>query len=252
MVAVVVLVLRIEVDLDEHGEVLAACRMDALDDLAHDAKAPLYAPAVVIRALVERRIEEAREQVGVRGMELDAVDAGALEPHRGGDELLLDGMDLLDRERAGMAPLLERTRDDVREVVLIDGARPRMGDLRDERSTCRMGDGSCARKLRGERIVVDVDLVAIRTPARVDAAVSRDEGADAAARERLIHRILRLRHPARVIRQEAVDRRADDAVLEREMPQVHRGFDDAHGCFLSSFSSPAVSAIHRAAPAVST
>ena len=228
MVARMVFMLCVEVDFDEHGEILAAFFVDALDDFAHDAEAVLGAAAIRVRTLVERRVEEAREQIRVRGMELDAVDARILEPSGGQHEVRFDAMNLVHRQLARMAVLLEVARCDIREVVNADGARPGMGNLRHEFRALSVRELDSLAELVDVAVIEDVDLLLVRAAERIDAAVARDDEADAVLCERLVHRVFLIRHAAVFRWQEAVRGRADDAVLEGEVRKLQWLFDGAH------------------------
>lgn len=161
-------------------------------------------------------------------MELDAIAAGRLQALRRCDEALLDVMDLLHRQRARMAPLLERARDDVGEVLIVDGTRAGMVDLRDEARIVRMGNRDGLAELVRERVCVDVDLLGVGAAQRVHAAVARDDRAEVVLGQRLVHRVLCRRHVAVFPCEEAVHSRTDDAVLQGKMLQLQRHFDDAH------------------------
>ena len=161
-------------------------------------------------------------------MELDTVTAGRLQALRRCDEALLDVMDLFHRQRARMASLLERARDDVGEVLIVDGTRAGMVDLRDEARIVRMGNRDGLAELVRERVCVDVDLLGVGAAQRVHAAVARDDRAEVVLGQRLIHRVLCCCHVAVFPCEEAVHGRTDDAVLQGKMLQLQRRFDDAH------------------------
>ena len=62
-------------DLHLQVEVAADLRADRPDDLDDEPGAVLERPAVLVRAVVDRRAEELRDQVAVRAVQLDAVEA---------------------------------------------------------------------------------------------------------------------------------------------------------------------------------
>ena len=228
-----IFMLRIEVDLDEHWEIIAAFLVNALDDLAHDAEAVLGAAAICIRAFVERRIEETRKEIRVCGMELDAVDARVLEACGRENEVRFDAMDFIDDQFARMTILLEPARRDVCEVVDADGTRAGMGNLRHERRALCVHELGGLAELVDIAVVKNIDLLLVRTAERIDAAVARDDEADAVFRERFIHRVFFVRHMAVLRWQEAVRGRADDAVFDMDVREIERGFDGAHFVLLS-------------------
>ena len=67
----------------------------------HDARAVLRRAAVAVVAAVGLGAEEGAEDVAVGAVELDAVEAGLLGAHGGGDEVLGQLLDLAGGERAG-------------------------------------------------------------------------------------------------------------------------------------------------------
>ena len=161
-------------------------------------------------------------------MELDAVAARLLQTLCRFNEALLDVVDLLHRQRARMAALLERARDDVDEVLVVDGTRASVVDLRDEAHIVRMGNRDSLAELVRKAVLVDVDLFRIGEAQRVYAAVARDDRADAVLRQYLIHVVFGRRHVAVFPCEETVHGRADDPVLQSKVLQLQRRFDDAH------------------------
>ena len=100
-----------------HRIVLAAARLDRLDDLGGEAQPVLQAAAVFVRALVEHRDGELVEQVAfVNGMDLDAVEARLLRDFGRVGELAHIGLHLdvgqLAADDAGEPAMRDRRRAD--------------------------------------------------------------------------------------------------------------------------------------------
>ena len=92
----------IAVDADGDREFRPAEGLDAHDDLGHETHPALKAPAVLVRALVGVRRQELADQVAVRRVDLDAVEAGLLGDDRAGDEFSHHGFHFIGGERAGL------------------------------------------------------------------------------------------------------------------------------------------------------
>ena len=96
--AIGVLVAR---DTDVDDEVLAATLANLGDDLEQEAHAGVERATVLVGTLVIERGQKAAEHaMGVRRMDLDAIDAGLLHTHGGVAELMRELVDLIDRDGA--------------------------------------------------------------------------------------------------------------------------------------------------------
>ena len=96
--AIGVLVAR---DTDVDDEVLAAALTNLGDNLEQEAHAGVERATVLVGTLVVERGQKAAEHtVGVRRMDLDAIDAGLLHAHGSVAELMRELVDLVDRDGA--------------------------------------------------------------------------------------------------------------------------------------------------------
>ena len=86
-----------------HAEqkVWPAALAHALNNLVENAVAVLHGASVTIFTPVGFRAEELTEHVAVRPMQLHAIEAGLLGPHRGTHEVLNQLLNLGERERSG-------------------------------------------------------------------------------------------------------------------------------------------------------
>ncbi len=84
---------------DAEREVRAAAGADAVDDLEDEPAAVLERAAVTVVAPVVRAAQELAQDVAVRAVQFDAVEAGALGADRRGDEVLAQLFDLGQRQR---------------------------------------------------------------------------------------------------------------------------------------------------------
>ena len=91
----------LEAEAHGHGIVLAAGTSNLLADLAGKAQAVLEAAAVLVGTVVEERDRELINEVAlVDGVDLDAVEAGALRVEGTLAEAGYDSVDLVHRERS--------------------------------------------------------------------------------------------------------------------------------------------------------
>ncbi len=97
-------------DTHQHRHVVGNHGTDGIDHLDHDADAVLERSAVFVLALVDQRIEELRQQVAMRRMHLDRVEADLRGAPCGVAETTDDGMDLIHRQFAGHGIFAERLR----------------------------------------------------------------------------------------------------------------------------------------------
>ena len=96
--AIGVLVAR---DTDVDDEVLAAALANLGDDLEQEAHAGVERAAVLVGTLVVERGQKAAEHaMGVRRMDLNAIDAGLLHTHGGVAELMRELVNLINRDGA--------------------------------------------------------------------------------------------------------------------------------------------------------
>ena len=87
-------------DADVDDKVLAAALANLGDDLEQEAHTSVERAAVLIGTLVVERSQKAAEHtVGVRRMDLDAIDAGLLHTHGSVAKLMRELVDLVDRDR---------------------------------------------------------------------------------------------------------------------------------------------------------
>lgn len=157
------LVLELDrVDLDSEDEVIGDARLDGGRDLEGEPRPVLEAAAVLVGPLVRRRAQELRDQVAVGAVQLDAVEAGALEVCGGVREALDDAGDVLARRGAG-------------DAELADGVR----DQRD-----RAGADGVGLLLRARLSARVRDLCHDQAPVGLGARGERGEGVEARARER--------------------------------------------------------------------
>src|SRR5699024_6116459 len=93
-----------------HGEVLAAAFLYAADNLAHQSRAVFDRLAtVLVIAMVPHTRHEAQQEVAVRRMHFDAVEAGPLRTFGSGEVALLERRDLLERQPACRMAIRLRT-----------------------------------------------------------------------------------------------------------------------------------------------
>ena len=146
------------VDEDLHGEVLAAGALDALDDLAHEARAVLKAlRAVLVLAVVAVARQERLTDVVAGGVELDGVEASVLEHDGDVDEVLLHLLDLVEREVVGLGAGelgrrggVESAEGGAHEAQLVAAHAARLVD----RGSHLVEDGvACVAHLVGSRVV---------------------------------------------------------------------------------------------------
>jgi len=83
-------------------ELRAGAGAHAGDDLVHDAGAIVGRATIVVGAPVGFRAEKGAENIAVCTVQLDAVEAGLLGAHRGGDEILDQRFDFALIKRAGL------------------------------------------------------------------------------------------------------------------------------------------------------
>ena len=161
-------------------------------------------------------------------MELDAVTARIFDAFGRINEAFLDMMNLFHRQFTCMTLFFKRTSHDIDEVIIVDGTRAGMIELRDKAHIIGMDKFCGPAELRGENIRVNIDLLRIGTAERVDTAVPRDDCTHAVLGERFIHVILGIGHAAVCISKKTMHGRTNDAVLKGKVLQLQRLFDDAH------------------------
>ena len=113
-------------DADVDDKVLAAALANLGDDLEQEAHAGVERAAVLIGTLViERGQKTAEHAVGVRRMDLDAIDAGLLHTHGSVAKLMRELVDLVDRDRtrclAGIGRSHEGRSDQARRARNVKG-----------------------------------------------------------------------------------------------------------------------------------
>ena len=99
-------------DADVDDKVLAAALANLGDDLEQEAHAGIERAAVLVGALVVERGQKAAEHaVGVRRMDLDAIDTGLLHTHGSVAKLMRELVNLVDRDRTRCLTGIERSHE---------------------------------------------------------------------------------------------------------------------------------------------
>ena len=154
--AIGVLVAR-NTDVDD--EVLAAALANLGDDLEQEAHAGIERAAVLVGTLVVERGQEAAEHaVGVRRMDLDAVDAGLLHAHGSVTKLVRKLVNLVNcdgtRCLAGIGRAHEGRRDQARRARNVKGHVGGVEELRHDLAAILVHGGSELFPTGNERVVV--------------------------------------------------------------------------------------------------
>ena len=125
------IVLFDDVDQDLNNEVLAALFLDALDDLGHKARAVFKGlRAVFVIAIVAHAGEEGLADVVAGRVDLDRIEALLLDILGAGDEVLLQHMDLVQRQMLGMRRLILRGGSGIETAELLSHAGELIADVR--------------------------------------------------------------------------------------------------------------------------
>ena len=154
--AIGVLVAR---DADVDDEVLAAALANLGDDLEQEAHASIERAAVLVGTLVvERGQETAEHAVGVRRMDLDAIDAGLLHAHGSIAKLMRELMDLINRNGTrcltGIGRAHKGRRDQTRRARDIKGHVGGVEELRHDLAAILVHGGGELFPTGNERVVV--------------------------------------------------------------------------------------------------
>ena len=107
------------------------------------------------------------------GMQLDAIGTSLLYATGCCNEMRFDIPDFFFRQGSGRPLLLERPRDDIRQVIIVDGTRAGMIDLHNKAHIVFMRFCNGTAKLRDEAVIVDIDLLRIGTAACIDTTMPR-------------------------------------------------------------------------------
>ena len=154
--AIGVLVAR-NTDVDD--KVLAAALANLGDDLEQEAHAGIERAAVLVGTLVvERGQETAEHAVGVRRMDLDAIDAGLLHTYGGVAKLVRELMDLVNRDGArrlaGIGRAHKGRGDQTRRARDIKGHIGWVEELRHDLAAILVHGGGELFPTGNERVVV--------------------------------------------------------------------------------------------------
>ena len=230
-------------------------RFHRAQHLEAEAGAIFQAAAVFVGAPVLERRVELRDQIAVRGVDLDAIEARLLRTQRGGD---MGGDGLRD------ARLGHRFRDDGLERGLVD--RMRDGRRRDRRLAANVDAGVAAavaeldrglgaaavdladqpRQARNETVIVDADLVPAMPPALFRRCHLDGDQAGAAAHPRHVIGDLVVGDKTLRVRRARGHRRHDDAVFDFDRPDAGRGEEDVGHTFSVIVREGGRSSRHRA------
>ena len=154
--AIGVLVAR-NTDVDD--EVLAAALANLGDDLEQEAHASIERAAVLVGTLVvERGQETAEHAVGVRRMDLDAIDAGLLHTHGSVAKLVRELVNLVNRNGTRRLASIGRAHEgrgnQARRARDIKGHIGGMEELRHDLATILVHGGGELFPTGNERVVV--------------------------------------------------------------------------------------------------
>ncbi len=170
------------IELDDDREFAAAGLFDAAEDLEEDPGPVLDRPAPLVRPAVGVRGKEARDEIAVGGVELDAVEPRPLGPAGRGDEIRDEGLDLFARELArhdlgdGIVNGGRGDRDAAAELLL--GLAPGMGDLEKDAGGIAVDGLGDAGQALDETIVIDRGLPGAGLSRRLDEGVAGDDETD--------------------------------------------------------------------------
>lgn len=154
--AIGVLITR-NADVDD--KVLAAALTNLGDDLEQEAHTGVERAAVLVGALVVERSQKAAEHaVGVRRMDLDAIDASLLHTHGSVAKLMRELVNLIDRDRtrrlAGIGRTHKGRSDQTRRARNIKGHVGGMEELRHDLAAVLVHSGGKLFPAGDKRVVV--------------------------------------------------------------------------------------------------
>ena len=146
-------------DADVDDKVLAAALANLGDDLEQKAHAGVERAAVLIGTLViERGQETAEHAVGVRRMDLDAIDTGLLHTHGSVAKLMRELVNLVDRDGTrcltGIGRSHEGRSDQARRARNVKGHVGGVKELRHDLAAILMHGGGELFPARDKRVVV--------------------------------------------------------------------------------------------------
>jgi hypothetical protein len=240
-------------DLHLQVEVAADAGADRAHDLAHEPGALLERAAVLVLPVVDGGAEELRNQVAVGAVQLDAVEprlAGAPRPF---GELGHRLVDLRDRHPLALEAVQRIApvggRDPLRVLDAVDIALPAaVAQLQDELAVVAMHRFADRPPERDAAVVVDHRVVRHDTAAQVHRHERGDDGADAALGELRLPVDARLVAGAVVVVEAARHVGAEDAVLDRQIPEVER-FENRRICHIPTCPSASTAGTRCRSPA---
>ena len=192
----------------------------AAHDLQYEARAILQRAAVIVAAVVDRRAEELRDQVTVRPVQFDAVEAGLPGPPRAGGERLHGLLDCATVMRSHSNPcsgsdlsveLSPFAIFDARDVALPAA----VAELQDETAVVFVHPLAELAPERDSLVPVDSRVIRHDAAAEVHRDEGRDDRADTAARELHLPVDARLVAGAVVIIETTRDVRTQDSIFDR-------------------------------------
>ena len=190
---------------------------------------------IVVGTVVDPRAEELRDQITVRAMQLDAVEAGLARPSRGLGELLDDVIDFRDghgpreysveivlpvgRALSGFEQILDAT-----HVLLPAG----MAELHDEAAVVSVNALADLSPEGNFVVVIDHRVADQDASAHGDRSEGRYDAADAALGELLFPVEARMAAVSVVLVEHPGQVRPEQPVLDRQVPEPYRREDE--GC----------------------
>ena len=214
------------------------CRLDRAQRFESEARPVLQAAAVVVGAPVLERGVKLRDEVAVRRVNLDAIEARLARTRRGGGVrgdrrvdarlghlLRHDGLErrLVDRMR-------DRRRRNRRLAANVDaGVATAVAELDRHLRSGAVNFIDEARQPRQKAVVVDADLAPAMAPGLFRRCHLDGDEADAAARPRQIIGDAVVGDVALRVRRARRHRRHDDAVGDFDRTDARRGEQDVHG-----------------------
>ena len=218
-------------DLELHVVVVAHLAPDRSNDLEREARPVLERAAVLVLPVVDRRREELRDQVAVAAVDLDPVRAGLARAARALRERVDDLVDLRVRHPLALEPVQRLPLVGRREALLVLDPRnvaltARERDLDDVAAVVLVDAADELAVERDQLVAVDVRVVRHDQPARVDGRVRRDDRPDPALRELDVPVDPDLGPGTVVVVEPPGEARAEEPVLDRQVPELERLEDD--------------------------
>ena len=172
-------------DADVDDKVLAAALANLGDDLEQEAHAGVERAAVLVGALVVERSQKAAEHtVGVRRMDLDAIDTGLLHTHGSVAKLMRKLVNLIDRDGtrrlAGVGRAHKGRSDQARRARNVKGHVGGVEELRHDLAAILVDGRGELFPARDKRVVVAAHVTRQIGIGRLDRHDLGDDQANAA------------------------------------------------------------------------